>query len=78
MRPCGIPDRWVDEQAVTTEGTEIRPASQNGPLIVCVDTSGSMQGTREKVAKAVAVESLRQVISSFFLFFFFNNNARRG
>jgi uncharacterized protein with von Willebrand factor type A (vWA) domain len=30
-----------------------------GPLIVCVDTSGSMQGGREQVAKAVVLEAMR-------------------
>jgi uncharacterized protein with von Willebrand factor type A (vWA) domain len=30
-----------------------------GPLILCVDTSGSMQGARELVAKATALEAMR-------------------
>lgn len=50
----------MEEAAVTRQGNEVRPASQSGPLILCLDTSGSMQGAREKVAKAIAVEALRQ------------------
>ena len=54
---------WVEDSAVTRRGTEVRPASQCGPLLLCLDTSGSMQGSREKVAKAIAVEALRQAKS---------------
>ena len=43
---------WAEEPAVTTEGTEIRPAAECGPIILCLDTSGSMMGARETVAKA--------------------------
>lgn len=32
---------------------------EKGPLIVCVDTSGSMQGACEQVAKAVVLEAMR-------------------
>ena len=31
---------------------EIRPAADMGPIICCLDTSGSMYGARETVAKA--------------------------
>lgn len=39
--------------------TEFRPAAEQGPIIVCLDTSASMQGPREIVAKAVVLECLR-------------------
>jgi uncharacterized protein with von Willebrand factor type A (vWA) domain len=32
---------------------------ERGPMIVCVDTSGSMRGAPEKIAKAVVLEALR-------------------
>ncbi|KAK9819714.1 hypothetical protein WJX72_001579 [[Myrmecia] bisecta] len=51
---------WLeDEPARRTGRTEIRPAAEAGPIIVCLDTSGSMAGTRETVAKAVALECMR-------------------
>ncbi len=34
-------------------------ARERGPIILCIDTSGSMQGAPENVAKAVALETLR-------------------
>lgn len=30
-----------------------------GPILLCVDTSGSMRGARETVAKALALECMR-------------------
>lgn len=38
---------------------EIRPAAEMGPIILCLDTSGSMRGAREVVAKALALECMR-------------------
>jgi uncharacterized protein with von Willebrand factor type A (vWA) domain len=38
---------------------EIRPAAEMGPIILCLDTSGSMRGARELVAKALALECMR-------------------
>jgi len=32
---------------------------QRGPIILCLDTSGSMQGAPERIAKAVAIAALR-------------------
>ncbi|RKZ60338.1 MAG: VWA domain-containing protein [Candidatus Parabeggiatoa sp. nov. 3] len=32
---------------------------ERGPIIVCLDTSGSMQGTPERVAKALTLEAMR-------------------
>lgn len=51
---------WADEPAVMLEGTEVRPCEESGPIILCLDTSGSMMGARETVAKALALECLRQ------------------
>jgi len=38
---------------------EIRPTADRGPILLCVDTSGSMRGAREVVAKALALECMR-------------------
>ena len=54
---------WSEEPAVTVEGSEIRPAAECGPIILCLDTSGSMMGARETVAKAMVVECMRQAKS---------------
>ena len=43
---------WLEDQPSRATGRfEIRPASEQGPIIVCLDTSGSMTGPRETVAK---------------------------
>lgn len=46
---------------VEDEVEEVRrtPRPERGPIVVVVDTSGSMSGLPEQVAKAVALESLR-------------------
>ena len=51
---------WSEEPAVTVEGFETRPAAECGPIIVCLDTTGSMMGARETVAKAMVLECMRQ------------------
>lgn len=55
----------VDIERVPVE-TEVRQARQHpraaetrGPILICLDTSGSMQGTPELVAKALALEAMR-------------------
>ncbi|KAI3428338.1 hypothetical protein D9Q98_006718 [Chlorella vulgaris] len=51
---------WVDDEPSRLTGRmEVRPAAELGPIIVCLDTSGSMYGAREVVAKAVALECMR-------------------
>ena len=45
-----------------TSRLEIRPADEQGPIILCLDTSGSMMGAREVVAKAVAVACIRAAV----------------
>lgn len=43
---------WLDNQPCRPTGRlEIRPAAEIGPVIVCLDTSASMAGARETVAK---------------------------
>jgi uncharacterized protein with von Willebrand factor type A (vWA) domain len=54
---------WAEEPAVTGQGTEIRPAAECGPIILCLDTSGSMMGARETIAKAMVLECMRQAKS---------------
>lgn len=51
---------WLEEEAVRTRQTELRPMGKAGPLIICLDTSGSMQGMRETVGKSVVLEGMRQ------------------
>jgi hypothetical protein len=41
------------------ERREIRPTADRGPILLCCDTSGSMRGPRETVAKALALECMR-------------------
>eukprot|EP00208_Stichococcus_sp_RCC1054_P001044 CAMPEP_0206142050 /NCGR_PEP_ID=MMETSP1473-20131121/15266_1 /ASSEMBLY_ACC=CAM_ASM_001109 /TAXON_ID=1461547 /ORGANISM="Stichococcus sp, Strain RCC1054" /LENGTH=666 /DNA_ID=CAMNT_0053536869 /DNA_START=327 /DNA_END=2327 /DNA_ORIENTATION=- len=51
---------WLeDEPSRMTGRFEIKPAAEMGPIIVCLDTSGSMIGPRETVAKAAALECMR-------------------
>jgi VWA domain containing CoxE-like protein len=50
-----VPDPQGHARAVTLTA----PPLQRGPMIVCVDTSGSMRGAPENVAKAAVLEALR-------------------
>ena len=38
---------------------EVRPTAERGPILLCLDSSGSMRGAREAVAKALALECMR-------------------
>lgn len=40
-------------------GKKPRAAEEKGPILLCLDTSGSMTGAPETVAKAIALEALR-------------------
>jgi len=54
---------WLDIPTQELRSEEARPADENGPIILCLDTSGSMtrhQGAPETFAKALAFECLRQ------------------
>ena len=51
---------WTNLPAATSEDkTEVRPTADGGPIIVCLDTSGSMSGAREAVAKCVVLQCIR-------------------
>jgi uncharacterized protein with von Willebrand factor type A (vWA) domain len=51
------PDPAADARA---DAAPAQPqALERGPIIVCLDTSGSMRGAPETIAKAVALEALR-------------------
>ena len=47
--------QFVDEEFEIEEELTVDEDEQKGPVIICIDTSGSMQGTPETVAKAVAL-----------------------
>ena len=52
---------WLEDEACKPTGRlEYRPAAELGPVIVCLDTSGSMSGARETVAKVIVSETLPQ------------------
>lgn len=49
---------WVErEEMVETEGK--RPRPERGPILAVIDTSGSMHGLPEQVAKAIVLEAAR-------------------
>lgn len=53
-------DGWSEfPTQIVPERREIRPTADRGPILLCVDTSGSMRGARETVAKALALECMR-------------------
>lgn len=53
-------DGWGEfPTQIQVERREIRPTADRGPILLCVDTSGSMRGPRETVAKALALECMR-------------------
>lgn len=53
-------DGWGEfPTQVNLDRREIRPTADRGPILLCVDTSGSMRGARETVAKALALECMR-------------------
>lgn len=54
-------DRRVDPQARprVASAPDTPPALARGPILLCLDTSGSMRGGPEQVAKAVVIAALR-------------------
>ncbi len=58
-------DRWSELAWVQAPGARRvpravrRPVLEAGPIVVCVDTSSSMAGGPERVAKAIVVQALR-------------------
>ena len=61
-------ERWLETAWVRRNGPTLspqprqRPRAQAGPIVVCVDTSASMAGGPERVAKAIVVEALRTAV----------------
>jgi uncharacterized protein with von Willebrand factor type A (vWA) domain len=54
----------ADDAGTDTRDAERRKKKQDrGPIIVCLDTSGSMQGSPETIAKAVTLEAIRIAMS---------------
>ena len=52
-------ERRLVEKESMEEGEKKVPRPERGPIVLAVDTSGSMQGPPEIVAKAVALEAMR-------------------
>jgi len=54
-------DGWTEQPTAVPNPLvrEVRPTADRGPILLCVDTSGSMRGKREVVAKALALECMR-------------------
>ena len=54
-------ERVSSESDVMTEveRPKPKPKAERGPIIVCLDTSGSMHGAPEIVAKAIVLEAMR-------------------
>ncbi|HBB43530.1 MAG TPA: hypothetical protein DCZ74_08435 [Treponema sp.] len=46
-------DKAEDKEEHESEEVDVAKKDQKGPVIICVDTSGSMQGTPENIAKTV-------------------------
>lgn len=61
-------ERWLETEWVRRTGPSLmprprrRPRAQAGPIVVCIDTSASMAGGPERVAKAIVVEALRTAV----------------
>jgi uncharacterized protein with von Willebrand factor type A (vWA) domain len=53
-------ERTLVEREVLEAVDGQKPRPQRGPIIVIIDTSGSMHGTPELVAKALSLEALKQ------------------
>ncbi len=52
-------ERTLIEREAAEETEARRPARERGPILAVVDTSGSMRGLPEQVAKALILEALR-------------------
>ena len=72
--PCHVPrlverrllgyqlEGWAEEEARPLPRRAMRlPRARGGPLVVCLDTSHSMAGGRELLAKAVVLEAVSLV-----------------
>lgn len=54
-----VTERTLVEREVEVAKEVPRPKQVRGPIIVCLDTSGSMYGAPETIAKAVTLEAMR-------------------
>lgn len=45
----------IDETILTTKEEQVKAEEPKGPIILCIDTSGSMHGSPEYVAKAITL-----------------------
>lgn len=62
----GLETTWTTEEVEGLEAQEHeerRPRDGRGPIIVCLDTSGSMAGLPEQIAKALTLEALRTALA---------------
>jgi len=55
----------MEDTTLVTQHSEIRPSAEMGPIICCLDTSGSMGGARETVAKVSTRPSWVTHVGSF-------------
>ncbi|GAA6143494.1 VWA domain-containing protein [Hydrogenophaga sp. 5NK40-0174] len=58
--PSPLPQPWPEGEANERD----QRSAGHGPMIICLDTSGSMQGAPENVAKACVLQALRIAHSS--------------
>jgi len=54
-----VPGECEEQEAQSRQ----KPADGRGPILVCLDTSGSMEGLPELVAKALVLESMRVALA---------------
>lgn len=55
----GVEKRRFYSEEMVEEEQVVRKKLERGPIIVCLDTSGSMHGVPETVAKAITLEAMR-------------------
>lgn len=55
----GVQRRSVLVEETVQQERQVNRRLERGPIIVCLDTSGSMQGVPETVAKAITLEAMR-------------------
>lgn len=49
---------WIENPARAARRLASRPSGNGGPIMVCLDTSGSMSGAREALSKALALKCI--------------------
>jgi len=49
---------WLEAEAKPGRRLHSRPSGKGGPIMVCLDTSGSMSGGREALSKALALKCI--------------------